>query len=368
MRSLYLLNDLLDKMNKKVLNTALLIFVLVIFLLSSVHVQERKMMEKKSNFVNGKFRNTDPDFKQRGFFHFFKWVIIDRIGGKIPDKPDHYNFDIIENDGSFLRNNRTQFTVTWIGHSTLLIQIGGFNILTDPIWSERASPVSFIGPKRHVKPGIKFEDLPDIDFVIISHDHYDHLDRKTIEKLGNSTYYLVPLGVGGFLKKLRIDRYSELDWNEKIKINGVDFICTPAQHFSGRGLSDRNESLWCSWIVKIGENSFFFAGDSGYFSGFREIGDNHGPFDVVAVPIGSYEPRWFMGPVHMSPAEAVQAYLDLKGSKFVPVHWGTFELSDEPIDEPPRILMDEIKKRSLSEENFWILKHGETRNLPLKEK
>jgi N-acyl-phosphatidylethanolamine-hydrolysing phospholipase D len=208
---------------------------------------------------------------------------------------------------------------------------------------------------------LRIEDLPEIDIVLISHNHYDHLDRNTIEFLGNKPMYLVPLGVGEFFEALEITRYEEFDWWDTIKINTIEFICTPAQHFSGRNLFDSNKTLWCGWILKDTLISVYFAGDTGYFPVFKEIGEKFGPIDLAAMPIGSYEPRWYMEPVHMNPEQAVDAYLDVKARYFIPIHWGTFNLGEEPIYEPATLLRREIKKRKLDENLFWILKHGETK-------
>jgi L-ascorbate metabolism protein UlaG (beta-lactamase superfamily) len=313
------------------------------------------------------FINPFPNYQDKGFSDFIQWSLIDRIKGNKPEKPDSYVFETVENDGAFLRANNEQYTVTWIGHSTLLIQMDGLNILTDPIWSDRSSPLQFVGPSRHVPPGIAFDDLPAIDIVIISHNHYDHLDRLTLERLGNDPLYLVPLKIGEFLESIDITNYEELDWWESIRFNGIEFVCTPAQHFSNRSLFDRNKTLWSSWVIKSMANNFYYAGDTGYFPGFKEIAEKYGPFDIAAIPIGAYLPRWFMGPVHVSPQEAVQVYLDLNARIFIPVHWGTFELADEPLDQPPLVLKQEIKKRNLDPENFWIFKHGETRIYKQKE-
>ncbi len=309
------------------------------------------------------FANPDPGYIDRGFKDFLKWSVVDRLAGKKPDKPENYNFEMISNDGQFLRENTEEFTVTWIGHSTLLIQIDGINILTDPIWSERCSPVNFAGPKRHVPPGLAFDDLPEIDVVLISHDHYDHLDKATIKMLGNKPLYLVPLGVGAILRDWGMTRYSEMDWWDSMKFNGVEIVCVPAQHFSGRSLFNRNKTLWSGWVVRGKNQNFYFAGDTGYFPGFKEIGKRYGPFDLAALPIGAYLPRWFMGPVHLSPDEAVDAYIDLRAKKFVAIHWGTFELADEPLDEPPKALAQALKEKKLSDNDFWVLNHGETRKL-----
>jgi len=307
------------------------------------------------------FRNPFPTYEDKDFGDFLQWSLVDRIKGNKPDKPDTYNFEMYENDGQYLQKNQTEFTITWVGHSTLLVQTDGLNILTDPIWSERCSPVQFAGPKRYMPPGIRFESLPEIDIVIISHNHYDHLDRLTIEKLGNKPLYLIPLKIGAFFEDLGITNYEELDWWESITFNGVEFICTPAQHFSNRSMFDRNKTLWSSWVVNGKNNRFYFGGDTGYFPGFTEIAERYGPFDIAAIPIGAYLPRWFMAPVHLSPEEAVQAFLDLKAKIFIPIHWGTFELADEPLDQPPEALHKEIKRRNLARDRFWILKHGETR-------
>ena len=171
-------------------------------------------------------------------------------------------------------------------------------------------------------------------------------------------------GIGCRSKDLDITNYQELDWWDEISFNGIRFVCTPTQHFSGRTLFDRNETLWSSWVILGKSARLYFTGDSGYFPGFKEIGERFGPFDVAAVPIGAYKPRWFMAPVHVNPVEAVDVYLDVKVKFFVPIHWGTFQLSDEPITEPPKVLMKEVGFRKLDENLFKVLKHGETFIVP----
>lgn len=320
-----------------------------------------QLLSNISHHTQHGFKNPSPEFKEISVLDFLKWKIFEGRKGEIPDKPKQYHFNTVKNDGRLLRQNTNQSTITWIGHSTLLIQTEGLNILTDPIWSERCSPVPFAGPKRHVAPGVAFENLPPIDVVIISHNHYDHLDKKVIKKLGNKPLCLVPLGVGKQMKKWGIERYKELDWWNSIKVDGLEFVCTPAQHFSGRTAFDRNKSLWCSWVLRGKSKNLYFAGDSGYFSGFQTIGEQYGPFDVAAIPIGAYMPRWFMAPVHVDPQQAVQVFLDVKAKNFIPIHWGTFDLADEALDAPPKELLAEINKRKLDTASFWILKHGETK-------
>ena len=318
-------------------------------------------IKKPAHHIKDGFTNPFPTWEQKGFGDFLQWSVIERIKGNKPPRPDQYEFEVVKNDGKFLRSNRDQYTVTWIGHSTLLMQLQGLNILTDPIWSERCAPFQFIGPRRQVAPGLAMEDLPEIDIVLISHNHYDHLDRLTLKALGNKPFYLVPLGIGKFLESIDITNYEELDWWDSIKINNINFGCTPAQHFSNRTPFNSNKTLWCSWVISGRDQNFYYAGDTGYFPGFKEIAAKYGPFDMAAIPIGAYLPRWFMRPVHLSPPEAVQAFLDLQADIFIPIHWGTFELADEPLDNPPAVLREEIKRLNLDLDKFWILKHGETR-------
>ncbi|MCB9059731.1 MAG: MBL fold metallo-hydrolase [Calditrichae bacterium] len=322
-------------------------------------------MHDKSHHTRTGFRNTGSDFEERGLKDVLKWMVWDRfIKNERSDEADTVTFELAENDPHWLAANKTELSVTWVGHSTLLIQIDGMNILSDPVWAERASPVSFAGPGRLVKPGIDFDKLPKIDMVIISHDHYDHLDKETIEMLGNDPYYLVPLGLGEFLEDLDITNYQELDWWDEIKFNNIRFVCVPAQHFSGRTLFDRNQTLWCGWVMQGARDKIYYAGDTGYFSEFKNIGRKLGPFTIAAIPIGAYQPQWFMSPVHISPQEAVDVYLDVKAKYFIPIHWGTFQLSDEPISEPPRLLLREVNNRKLDADLFRVLKHGETFVLP----
>ena len=310
------------------------------------------------------FRNPYPGFEPRGFKDFLQWQH-DRRNGRAPLKPRQYHFPVSENDGAWLRDNRAHFTVTWIGHSTTLIQMSGCNILTDPIFSERCSPVSWAGPKRHVPPSPPLGHLPRIDFVLLSHDHYDHLDKPTIKKLGNRPFYIAPLRVGKILQDFGIDakRIVECDWWQTVEMEGLQFHCTPAQHFSGRGVHNRNGTLWCSWAVISKQQRLYCGGDSGYFPGFKEIGEKFERFDLALLPIGAYLPRWFMSPVHMEPAQSLQAFLDVRAEKMLAIHWGTFDLADEPLDEPPRLLRAAAESSNVDPERIWIFQPGETRRL-----
>jgi N-acyl-phosphatidylethanolamine-hydrolysing phospholipase D len=274
--------------------------------------------------------------------------------------------EITENDGAFVRETAGQDTptLTWIGHATVLVQMEQVTFLTDPIWAKRPSPVSFFGPKRYVKPGIKMEDLPAIDFVIISHNHYDHLDLPTLVRLAKrnvETIFFVPLGNAKLLRKHGIDKVQELDWGDTVNYKSALIHCLPSQHWSKRSLSDERKTLWSSWAVTGVERRFYFAGDTGYFSGFKEIGEKLGPFDLVAVPIGAYEPVAMMRASHMNPEEAVQASLDLRTRRVVAIHFGTFDLSDEPVAEPPLRFKKAATNTELGEPNSWVLNIGETR-------
>jgi N-acyl-phosphatidylethanolamine-hydrolysing phospholipase D len=272
----------------------------------------------------------------------------------------------IENDGAFLRENAGHSvpTVTWIGHATMLVQMDHVTFLTDPIWSSRPSPVSFLGPKRFVEPGVALDDLPAIDFVVVSHNHYDHLDLPTLRALAErdaATRFFVPLGNADLLREQGIDRVEELDWGDALPHEGVTIHCLPSQHWSKRGVGDDQATLWASWAVIGLERRFYFAGDTGYFEGFSRIGSALGPFDLAALPIGAYEPASMMRAAHMNPEEAVRAADDLAAGTAVAMHFGTFDLSDEPLDEPPRRFRAAAATSRPGVRSAWVLRVGETR-------
>lgn len=267
------------------------------------------------------------------------------------------------NDGAFLRENarHSDPTVTWIGHSTVLVQMDHRTFLTDPIWSETPFPVSFVGPKRFAPPALTLEALPPIDFVLVSHNHYDHLDLPTLRWLvATGTRVFVPLGDAGWLRAARIGPVEELDWWERREVAGLEIHCVPAQHWSGRRLTDDCASLWSGWVVTGPTRRFYFAGDSGYFPGFREIGAQLGPFGLAALPIGGYDPPRMMRPVHLDPEEAVQAGLDVGAERILGIHYGTFDLTDEPLDEAPRRFHAEGARRGIAPERLWTPPLGET--------
>ena len=256
--------------------------------------------------------------------------------------------------------------ITWIGHSTFLIQYRGIHLLTDPVFSTRASPLSFAGPKRYTNAALKIDQLPPIDYVVISHNHYDHLDAGTVRRLGNSTQWLVPLGHRDWFARLDVARVIEFDWWEALEVPPLKIEATPSQHWSARGLTARFEALWASWLFDFGEFRIWFAGDPGYNDiQFREIGSRFGGFDLALIPIGGYAPRWFMGPMHVNPEEAVRIHLDVNARRSTGMHWGTFPLTAEPVMEPVVRLSSAVEAANLPPETFTTLKVGETRRFEI---
>ncbi|MFP5358327.1 MAG: MBL fold metallo-hydrolase [Gammaproteobacteria bacterium] len=272
------------------------------------------------------------------------------------------DFPLRRPDSAALRAPDAQ-QLTWIGHSTFLIQSPGLNVLTDPHLSQRASPVGFAGPQRLVPPALDFAGLPPIHAVLISHDHYDHLDLPTVRRLAaeHAPQFFVPLGLKALLEREGIGRVTELDWWQSA--TGTDYTVTavPVQHFSGRGAFDRNRSLWAGFVLEVQGRRVFFAGDTGYSPDFAEIGRRFAPLDLSLIPIGAYDPRSFMQPMHVNPEEAVQIHRDLGSRQSYAMHWGTFRLTLEPLDEPPRRLRAALDAAGLAPEAFQVLQHGQTR-------
>lgn len=303
------------------------------------------------------FRNVDPAYSYPLFQRALHLV---RKGANAPNRRGAA-FPVVANDGAELRANGVVPTVTWVGHSTFLVQIDGLNILTDPIWADRVSPVGFAGPRRLVRPGLQFEDLPRIDAVIISHDHYDHLDVPTVQRLWREHHptFFVPLGIGRFLADVGVPEAVELDWWGEAKLGPLTFVCTPAQHSSGRGLYDQNLRLWSSWAILGTTKRFYFAGDTGYYPGLAEIGRRLGPFDLAAIPIGGYSSYRVHHPNHVNPEEAIQLFEDVRAKMMVPMHWGTFELNRESFSEPPERALAEARRRSL-EDRVHVLAPGKS--------
>ncbi len=251
--------------------------------------------------------------------------------------------------------------VTWLGHATFLIQAGGLNVLTDPIFSDRASPVGFAGPKRLAPPPLRPEELPPIQAVLISHNHYDHLDRASVVALGRQVSFFVPLGLAKWFQQVGLPQVQELDWWQSVSFGPLRLHCVPAQHFSIRSPWNANRSLWAGWVMETPAGKIYFAGDTGYSPDFQEIGRRLGPMRLALIPIGGYMPRWFMRPMHLDPPEAVQVFQDVQAHQAIGMHWGTFRLTEEPPSEPPLYLQRVLQQQGIPEDRFLVLRLGETR-------
>jgi L-ascorbate metabolism protein UlaG (beta-lactamase superfamily) len=304
---------------------------------------------------NGK-RFHNPDAPQaRGLLDVLRWKLTSR-----PETSPSFISDV-ETAVPPRRVEGGGLRTTLVNHSTVLLQQQGFNILTDPIWSERASPVSWIGPRRRRKQGISWENLPPIDIVLISHNHYDHLDLPTLRRLaarGDSTF-IVPAGGARLLRAENIGPAHEADWGELIPLPGFTVHCVPALHFSGRGIRDRNMTLWCGYVIECRERPVYFAGDTAFGPHFAQIRDKFGSPRLALLPIGAYQPRWFMSPVHMAPDEAVRAHGILGAKTSIAIHHGTFQLADEGIDTPRRELT-----ACAGHAPFLVLNNGEFADIP----
>jgi N-acyl-phosphatidylethanolamine-hydrolysing phospholipase D len=316
------------------------------------------------------FRNNYVESVAKPFSALLRWKM-DQARDHLPPPPRE-TIPVVAPELARLKANSTQASVTWIGHASTLVQCGSLNVLTDPIFSDRASPLAFAGPKRAQPPGIAIDDLPPIDVVVISHNHYDHLDRASVARLNERsngrTLFLVPLGLKPWFEQQGIRQVIELDWWDRHVHAGVEFRLVPVQHWSARALDDRNKTLWGGWAVFAPNLRWYFSGDAGYSRDFADTRERLADrakdgrlFDVALLAIGAYEPRWFMTQQHMNPAEAVQAHQDLGARRSIGVHWGTFELTDEPLDQPPRDLAAARQAAAVADEDFFVLKIGETR-------
>jgi L-ascorbate metabolism protein UlaG (beta-lactamase superfamily) len=308
---------------------------------------------RSDHFDGHRFQNTEPVRKREE--SFLKWRLT-RKPGTWRDR-----FDVPFGDPPPARVGEGDLRVTFINHATTLLQLDGVNILTDPVWSERVSPVSFVGPRRHRPPGIRFEDLPAIDYVLVSHNHYDHLNVETLRRLQqrDRPRIVVPLGNVALLERHGIGSATELDWwGSEGNVTAV-----PSRHFSARGISDRNRTLWCGFVIASAAGNVYFAGDTGWGPHFQQIGDRFPPIRLALLPIGAYLPRWFMEAVHIDPAQAVDAHVALRAETSIAIHFGTFALGDDGDEEPTWDLKQAIASKQ-PPPRFWILEHGEGRDIP----
>lgn len=329
------------------------------------HARLAALRAERRHHRDGGFRN-NYSTDRHGVAEFMRWMREKR--GLWP-APKH--FPVEQPAHEWLAGNGAESTLTWIGHVTFLFQHRGLNVLTDPVFGERASPLSFAGPRRYTPPALHVDQLPRIDVVLLSHNHYDHLDRDAVRHIARRndghTRWLVPLGMADWFRREGIDNVSELDWwDESTPVAGRDdarawFV--PAQHFSGRGVNDRNATLWGGWVLEVDGFRLYFAGDTGYGQDFADIGAVFGGFDLSLIPIGAYEPQWFMKAVHVNPEDAVRIHRDVRSRLSVGMHWGTFILTDEPVDEPPHRLARARRDQGMADHEFIVMRHGETRRL-----
>ena len=319
--------------------------------------------EAPASAAHGRFHNNYPETAPQSFW-LWKWEQWREGVPKPP--PGGWQTPHGKADAAALRANTTRPTVTWIGHSSFLVQLAGANVLFDPQFSARASPVPFAGPKRYVPLPIEIAELPHIDVVAISHNHYDHLDLASVREVarqpGGSPLFLVPTGLAAWFRAQGIERVTELGWWQSQDAAPLLFTLVPVQHWSKRTLWDANETLWGAWVLEGGGLKVIHAGDLGYSKDTRDIGERLGPFDLAMIPIGAYAPRWFMKSHHVDVPEAIQVRRDLRAARAIGMHWGTFaDLTDEPLDEPPRVLAEQRREAGLAREDFDVLRIGETR-------
>ncbi|MFV1996637.1 MAG: MBL fold metallo-hydrolase [Acidiferrobacterales bacterium] len=343
--------------------TLILILLLVLVVLTGGYLYSGPQYQGPvtDHFDGERFYNPGGALTDKSFKDFIRWRFNRKVGPwrdwvpASPGKPPP-----ISVTGDKLR-------VTYVNHATVLLQMSGGNILTDPIWSERASPISWIGPRRVRPPGIRFEDLPPIDAVVISHNHYDHLDLPTLVRLRNkhNPVFVVQLGNKLLLQKYGFKKIVELDWWEKTNIvPGISIYSTPSQHFSSRGFFDRNATLWGGYVIDGPGGRVFFGGDTGMGPHFDSIRKRFSPLRLALLPIGAFRPEWFMKESHMSPLQAIDAHLKLQAQTSMAMHYGTFHLGDDGETEPVERWRDIIRENGLKESRLWVLNFGEGRDVP----
>ena len=311
-------------------------------------------------FDGNRFYNLNRTSEPR-FGDFLRWIMTRNKGAWQRRNVSGFQSQVPARVGS------GELRVTFVNHSTFFIQMDGLNILTDPIWSERASPVQFIGPRRMQAPGIAFEELPPIDVVLISHNHYDHLDTATLKRLArrDDPVVITTLGNRILVERQGLSHVIELDWwQETVVAHSTKVICVPAQHFSGRGLFDSYKTLWAGFVLENAAGSLFFAGDTGFGEHFEQIAQRFHAFRLALLPIGAFKPAWFMAFAHMSPAEAVAAHLLLHAHISIGMHFGTFPLADDGQDDPVAELGSVLSRTDLGGTEFWVLENGESREVP----
>jgi N-acyl-phosphatidylethanolamine-hydrolysing phospholipase D len=356
----------------------------VMFLLAGCAASNPYYDASKPHHTPEGFKNNYIDTVSKPLSSLLRWQLERRRDG-LPPPPATATPTVAADVALITANARDraamQPMITWIGHATMLVQAGGLNVLTDPMFSQRAAPTQWFGPRRAQPPGLSIDQLPPIDVVVISHNHYDHLDENSVvaldKKAGGATLFIVPLGLKPWLAGVGVSNVQEIDWWASVNVPGaggapVEFHLTPVQHWSARSLTDRSETLWGGWAVFGPDLHWYYSGDSGYSRDFvdtrarfagRHTPERGGGFDLALIALGAYEPRWFMKEQHVNPQETVQVHKDLGARRSVGVHWGTFELTDEPLDQPPRDLEAARSAEGLSPDDIGVMAIGETRRV-----
>ena len=308
------------------------------------------------NSEKGTFFNPTLEKQSKTLSDILKW----KFTTTAEEWPEFIPVTFKPNLGAPAKEN--EVNLSFINHSTFLLQLKGINILTDPVYSERVSPISFLGPKRVHAPGIPLESLPPIKVVLISHNHYDHLDIKTLKKLEEKfkPIFIAPLGDEVLLQNEGLTNIITLDWYQNFKVHDIEIIFTPTQHWSRRGILDTNKSLWGGYIIRKNDKKIYFGGDAGYSKYYKEIFNRYGAMDLSLLPIGAYAPRWFMQDMHMDPEEAIWAHQDLKSRKSVGIHFGTFQLTNESREEPTQKLQMHLRSQKISPDDFIVLEPGQS--------
>jgi N-acyl-phosphatidylethanolamine-hydrolysing phospholipase D len=293
----------------------------------------------------------------RGPGDILRWRIVDTLAGRRVKDPGGFTTPIVDNDGVLLAS--AEASLTWIGHATFVMRLGGALIATDPIWSHRISGLV----ARRVPPGVPLERVLPLDVVTVSHNHRDHLDLATLKRIGDGPVVVTPLGNGTLLAKAGLKQIVELDWWQSHRVKDCEITLVPARHWSMHMPWDRNDMLWGGFVYRGPEGTAYHSGDTALFDGFREIGERLGPIDWAMLPIGAYEPRWFMQSQHLNPEDAGQAFEMLRARTLVAMHWGTFKLTDEPLGEPPDRMRAYFAEHGLDPSRLWVMSVGESRRL-----
>lgn len=337
-----------------ILLSAILLFFFLVFLFGFFLSGPVYKGPKSDHFDGKKFINPNG-LQANGFKEVFRFMRERQM------EPYNYNYETFERTEAIPEKlDDSKIKITFVNHSTFLIQYAGLNILTDPIWSFRCSPFQFAGPNRMRPPGVKFEDLPKIDLVLLSHNHYDHFDTNTVKDLIKKyqPHFIVPLGMKKSIHKLGGKRVEAIDWNQSVEFEKISITGTPANHFTSRGLFDRDRTLWCGYLLQFGNHKLYFVGDTGYGPNFKKIGEQYGPIDISLIPIGAYKPEWFMGPIHISPPQAIQVHKDIQSIQSIAMHFGTFPLADDGQGTAEKELALAINESDVDSKKFLVPDEG----------